>query len=384
MSGLEDHSHDHKEPATPPREGPSSEDHVHSHGSYAHSHDGHSHTHTEDFDEKHGLYEHVVEDEKGPAERYVTAGDAIDDLEESNEEVRYTGTSGLKVTVLEGLERLKNLKTMILRSCLVSDCSAIAANGATLEHLELYDNQLKSLRGVEACPKLRVLDVSFNVIRATNQVAICSELEECYIAANKLRSIDGFQRLEKLTKLDLGANRIRSIVGLPSNIKHLFLGKNRIERIDHLNHLTSLKVLDVQSNRLTSLENAFTSDVHANLQELYLAHNAIGPDLLPSHLAPLTSLSTLDLSHNRLTTLHAFAPLTALEDFWASYNQVPDLSAALPPIAHLPLTCIYLEHNPCYASDKAGYVNLLRETFPLLGQIDAVCYPPLGTNNNRR
>ena len=387
------HEHVHDEEHSHDGHSHSHDGHSHSHDGHSHSHDGHSHSHDSEALAP-GLYEFVdpkkavestpkeeepeeameVEVYKGPADRYVTALDATE-FDDESEEVRYAGTSGLKVTSMDGLDRVKNLRSLTLRSCLLRDCSAIAANGATLEFLELYDNQLRSLRGVEACPRLRVLDVSFNVIRSTQPVAICRDLEECYVAANKLRSIEGFEKLDKLTKLDLGANRIRSIDGLPPNLKHLFLGKNRIDKIQHLNHLTNLKVLDVQSNRLTSLSGDCFENL-ANLEELYLAHNAIGPDLEASQLAPLANLSTLDLSHNRLESLTPFAVLKKLEDLWISYNQIQeDLPLALQPITHLPLTCIYLDHNPCAADPR--YLPCLRETFPNLNQVDANSYPPL-------
>jgi len=219
--------------------------------------------------------------------------------------------------------------------------------------------------------------MSFNVIRSSKPVAVCTKLTELYLAANKFRTIENVDRLNELIKLDLGANRLREIPSLPPNIKHLFLGKNRIESISGLEALKDLRVLDVQSNRLTSLKNAF-SESQAHLSELYLAHNAIGQDLSASDLEPLKALGTIDLSHNRITTLNPFAPLHALEDLWLSYNQVPSLDA-IAAIVHLPLACIYLEHNPCAIEPR--YVTFLRETFSNINQIDAIAYPPLSSNN---
>lgn len=346
-------------------------DHEHSH-----THDGetlsHSHAHAEPEHSHSHLHEHVEEEpvEAGPAHRYVTAADATD-FDASATEIRYTGTSGLKVTSLDGLPQ--RLTHLTLRSCLVADMSAIAANGATLVHLELYDNQVKSLRGVEACPHLLVLDMSYNVIRTTAPVAVCSKLRELYVAANKLRTVDGLAALDELTKLDLGANRIRDIDGcLPPNLRHVYLGKNKIERVRGLAALSKLNVLDVQSNRLTSLADAF-GPAQANLVELYAAHNNVGPDLAPDHFAHLAALNTLDMSHNALTTLDPFVHLASLEDLWLSYNAVPSLEA-LDTIRHLPLTCIYLEHNPCARDPR--YVAFVRDLFPMLTQLDALCYPP--------
>ncbi|KAJ8602480.1 hypothetical protein CTAYLR_001211 [Chrysophaeum taylorii] len=351
--------------------------HEHEHGAHEHEHGAreHEHEHEHEVEE---LHEHVEKEEEGvneadvgPADRYVTPADATEFDDESTE-IRYTGTSGLKVTVLEGLYRLKRLTHLTLRSCLIADMSAISANGATLTHLELYDNQVRSLRGVEGCPHLVVLDMSFNVIRSSAPVAVCSRLQDCYIAANKLRTIEGLANLAELRKLDLGANRIREMGGFPPGLRHLFLGKNKIERIAGLDGIAELSVLDVQSNRLTSLQDAFGPNLRT-LRELYLANNAIGPDLEPGHLQHLANLVTIDLSHNRLTRLDPFAVLALLEDLWLSYNAVPDLDH-VSPVAKLPLTCIYLEHNPCAQDPR--YVAFLRDLFPTLTQVDANCYPP--------
>lgn len=343
---------------------------------HSHTHDGetysHSHAHA-DAEHSH-LHEHVeeepVEEDVGPAQRYVTAADATD-FEASATEIRYTGTSGLKVTSLDGLP--KRLTHLTLRSCLVADIAAIAANGATLVHLELYDNQVKSLRGVEACPHLLVLDMSYNVIRSTAPVAVCSKLRELYVAANKLRTVEGLAALDELTKIDLGANRIRDVDGcLPPNLSHVYLGKNKIDNLKGLTALSKLKVLDVQSNRLTSLDGAF-GPAHSNLVELYVAHNRVGLDLAPEHLSHLAALNTLDMSHNAITNFEPFVNLASLEDLWLSYNAVPSLEA-LDTIRHLSLTCIYLEHNPCARDPR--YVDFIRDLFPMLTQLDALCYPP--------
>ena len=42
----------------------------------------------------------------------------------------------------------------------------------------------------------------------------------------------------------------------------------------------------------------------------------------------------------------------------------------------LPLTCLYLDHNPCAAEPR--YANYLRDFFPLLEQLDANYAPARG------
>lgn len=309
-----------------------------------------------------------------PCERVIGIFEATD-VSADDEEIRYTGTSGLKVTVLDGLDGHRRLTSLILRSNLVTDMSAVACHGHTLVHLELYDNRVRSLRGVEACPNLEVLDMSYNGIRDMRPVAVCSKLRELFLAANKLRQIEGCENLAELKMIDLGANRIRVMEKLPPNVAKCFLGKNKIERIDNVAHLGRLRVLDVQSNRLVTLDATFDAQACPPLEELYLAHNAID-DPAEDALAPLAaSLGTLDLSHNKIRGFSAISKLANLEDLWLSYNAVPTCDA-VAAIKDLGLTCLYLEHNPCAKEPK--YANFLRDLIPTLEQLDANIAPARG------
>jgi protein phosphatase 1 regulatory subunit 7 len=363
-----DHAHARKE-LTATATGAHTHVHEHSHGGdevHAHSHAHVTDEQLHDHDRLHAYVDEStipVPEEKGPCDRLVTIFEATEVSLDATE-ICYVGTSGLKVTILDGLDRHKGrLTKLALRSNLVADCKAVASHGATLKHLELYDNRLKSLRGVEHCPFLQVIDVSYNGARDLAQVAVCAQLRELYAACNKLREVyTGLAKLEHLVMLDLGGNRLRSMAHLPPNVEKLFLGKNKIERIENVHALKRLQLLDVQSNRLTALE---AGSLPEQLRELYCANNAI-EDPPPDALANLC-LETVDLSHNRLTSLAVFAGLQ-LGDLWLSYNSVPSVDA-VHCLQGVPLTCLYLDHNPCAAEPR--YANYLRDFFPRLEQLDA-------------
>ncbi|KAL7448980.1 hypothetical protein ACHAXS_000180, partial [Conticribra weissflogii] len=199
--------------------------------------------------------------------------------------ITIVGTAGQKITRMGS--NLKdyvspNLTHLVFRSHLIKEMEGLAGMNH-LELLELYDNmidELKDLDGGEGgLPGvgLRVLDISYNVIRDMTPISLCPNLTELYIAQNKIKSMSGLRHLKHLRKIDLGANRIRVMVeeelsGL-ENLEELWLGKNKIEKIGGLNKLTKLRRLDLQSNRLTKIEN-LTGQVDT-LEELYLAHNGI-------------------------------------------------------------------------------------------------------------
>jgi len=181
------------------------------------------------------------------------------------------------------------LKQLVLRSHLIRIMEGLD-DLPFLELLELYDNQVSELRCLEGKSRLRVLDMSYNVVREMQPVRCCENLQELCactmhllylctafaaglrerawtvfshmsillflfpvrilfgflrppdLANNKIKSLGGLCGLHKLRKLDLGANRIRvmdaaELDGLTS-LEELWLGKNKIEKIEGLTKLT--------------------------------------------------------------------------------------------------------------------------------------------------
>lgn len=142
-----------------------------------------------------------------PIERVVTPHD-VAAIAEDDEVIYIVGTRGQKVTQIRGLEGMKRLRDLVLRSCLIRDMQGVEVL-SSLHKLELYDNAIESLCGLTTLSNLRVLDMSYNSVRDMSPVAACPLLEEIYLAQNKLNKIAGLEEMTKLRVLDLGANRIR-------------------------------------------------------------------------------------------------------------------------------------------------------------------------------
>ena len=340
--------------------------------------------------------------EPSPADRVRYPWDVVEDDRRGEEsgnnahlafpppdgELVIVGTAGQKITRMGGDELVtkcgSGLTRLVLRSHLLRKMDGLG--GFTqLELLELYDNQIEALEGLDGGDDgrpgttLRVLDMSYNVIRDMEPVRLCPNLEELYLANNKLKAIAGLKHLKKLRKIDLGANRIRimpeeELSGL-ENLEELWLGKNKIESIGGLDKLTKLRRLDVQANRLTRVEN-LTAQIDT-LEELYLAHNGIddeGASCETGLALNFTALNTIDMSRNRLKSTKPFAHLLALEELWLSGNSIQTFD----DVQHISIlgtrdgAClegIYLEMNPV-ASDFE-YRKKLAQMIPSLKQIDA-------------
>lgn len=315
------------------------------------------------------------------------------------------GTAGQKITRMgSNLHEYvsANLTHLVLRSHLIRTMEGISKL-KHLELLELYDNMIDEINDLsrgelvdnngdeedenneedDGLParNLRVLDISYNVIRDMNPIAQCLNLQELYIAQNKIKSIRGIGQLTQLRKVDLGANRIRvmeeeELSGL-INLEELWLGKNKIEHIGGISKLTKLRRLDVQSNRLTSIEN-LEGQVDT-LEELYLAHNGIDVEgaKCPTGLAlPFKQLNTIDMSRNRLTDTSPFAHLTSLNELWISGNDIKTFDDVEYIRSLVELEGVYLEYNPV-ASDFE-YRKKLVEIVPTLKQIDATMVGGIG------
>jgi len=304
-------------------------------------------------------------------------------LEEPNE-VKIIGTHGQKITLMgRNLSDMysPDIKTLILRSHLIGNMEGLRGF-ANLEVLELYDNSIGKLQDLnngengEPGFSLRILDMSYNVIRDMTPVQFCPNLVELYLAQNKIKQISGLKNLSNLRKLDLGANRISVMepneISTLTNLEELWLGKNKIKKIQGLEKLTKLLRLDIQSNRLTCVEN-LTSQIDT-LEELYLSGNGIkdeGLSLSSGINQQFKRLNTLDLSKNKLTTTKYFVKvLSSLEDLWISGNFIESFDETQFLSASTKLEVIYLEFNPI-ASDYEYRKKLKEIIGPSLNQIDS-------------
>jgi hypothetical protein len=101
-------------------------------------------------------------------------------------DVCIVGTAGQKITVIgKDFSRTLNaqMESVILRSHLIRTIEGLQCF-TNLQLLELYDNQVDALTGLDegpnGCPgsTLRVLDMSYNAIREMQPVALCPNLQE--------------------------------------------------------------------------------------------------------------------------------------------------------------------------------------------------------------
>lgn len=151
-----------------------------------------------------------------------------------------------------------------------NNISRMSLNRAeAVEYLDLSDNRISEISDLENVPRLRVLDLSYNLITEISMPRM--ELEELYLISNDIASIHGLD-LPRIKKLDMAANDIRRIENLEgcATLEELYLGSNRIGVIEGLEGLGCLAVLDLQNNDIEAVD---CSVIPRSVEVLLLGEN---------------------------------------------------------------------------------------------------------------
>ncbi|KMU77619.1 phosphatase 1 regulatory subunit 7 [Coccidioides immitis RMSCC 3703] len=116
-----------------------------------------------------------------------------------------------RVTSLKALrlERFTHLEKLCLRQNQIPRMSFPDNLGPTLKDLDLYDNLISHIKGLDQLTNLTSLDLSFNNIKHIKNLSKLVQLTDLYFVQNRIQKIEGLEGLTKLRNLELGANRIR-------------------------------------------------------------------------------------------------------------------------------------------------------------------------------
>ncbi|KAL3423459.1 Protein phosphatase 1 regulatory subunit SDS22 [Phlyctema vagabunda] len=306
--------------------------------------------------------EHVL-----PGETIDADEDLLDDYPLDEEDVDCIHARVTSIPSLR-LERFTKVKNLCLRQNTISEIEGLSPLADTLQELDLYDNMIAHIRGLEDLVKLTTLDLSFNKIKHIKKVNHLVELKNLYFVQNKITTIENLEGLEKLRMLELAANRIREMQNLESlkALEELWLGKNKITEIKGISALSNLKILSIQSNRIRDITGLESLE---NLEELYISHNALSS---LAGLGGIKKLRVMDISNNQIASLAGIGHLEDLEELWASYNQVADFADVERELKDKKnLNTVYFEGNPLQLRNPTLYRNKVRLTLPQVQQIDA-------------
>ncbi|CAK3881318.1 probable phosphatase PP1 regulatory subunit Sds22 [Lecanosticta acicola] len=302
-----------------------------------------------------------------PVEQIDADEDLLDGEDPDVDEIELLHSKITSIPALR-LERFKRLRRICLRQNQIQRITLPETCTSTLEDLELYDNLIKHIEGLEDYTRLQSLDLSYNKLKHIKRLSTLKELHHLYLVQNRISKIEGLQDLTNLVYLELGANRIRDIEGLETltKLENLWLGQNKITQLKGLHTLGNLRTLSIQANRLTSLD-GIESIPH--ITELYVSDNKI------TSLEPLrrnTKLETLDFQTNPISSLAGLEGLKDLQDVWASNCQIEsfqEIERVLKDKENLGE--VYFEGNPVQRQNPVLYRNKVRLALPQVNKIDA-------------
>lgn len=101
------------------------------------------------------------------------------------------------------------LQKICLRQNQISHIEFPHPFGDSLQDLDLYDNLISHIRGLDHLVHLTSLDLSFNKIKHIKNLAHLKELKDLYFVQNRIQKIENLEALNQLRNLELAANRIR-------------------------------------------------------------------------------------------------------------------------------------------------------------------------------
>ncbi|KAL6713786.1 protein phosphatase regulatory subunit Sds22 [Lecanora helva] len=307
-------------------------------------------------------------DEDAPPVDQINADeDLLEDYELDSDDIDLVHCRISSIPALR-LERFTKVQKLCFRQNQISHIEFPADIGSSLLEVDLYDNLISHIRGLDSLTHLTSLDLSFNKIKHIKNVDHLKQLRDIYFVQNKIQKIEGLDGLTKLRNLELAANRIREIENLDTltGLEELWLGKNKISELKNISHLSNLKILSIQSNRLPQIS-GLTDLVH--LEELYISHNALTKI---NGLNQNSNLRVLDISNNQITHLDNLAPLTQMEELWASSNLLQSFEEVEKELADKKgLNTVYFEMNPLQLKNPALYRNKIKLALPQIQQIDA-------------
>ncbi|KAJ1878981.1 hypothetical protein LPJ57_003095 [Coemansia sp. RSA 486] len=201
--------------------------------------------------------------------------------------------------------------------------------------IDLRDRGITHVDGLSECVKLRKLDLSSNKIETRDTLDGlhgAGSLVHVNLANNQLRTMSIVEDMLQINVLNLSNNQLSAIspsVAKCKELKALILGQNKISKIEYLDGLLNLNTLVVSQNEISKIPEM---PLLKELTKISAAHNKISdiPDLtqypklkeirlndnriaaVPESIRGCTGLKVVDLGNNKIDSWSSVAPLTSI------------------------------------------------------------------------
>lgn len=196
-----------------------------------------------------------------------------------------------KITEMSGLEALVNLRTLELGSNRIREIGGLDTL-VQLRALWLGRNKIAQVRNLEpVANSLRVLSLQANRLRTIHGLDALVNLEELYLGENGIQRIENLGALTKLRVIDLSNNLIEtigdSLAHLPA-LAELWLNQNRIaeyREIEPLASIASLRIVYLEMNPFCAEDTAYKNKVIHTLLQI----EQLDADDVPNRHVPTAS-----------------------------------------------------------------------------------------------
>ena len=156
---------------------------------------------------------------------------------------------------LKGIEELKKLKSLRMQDGVPAHDFWRLEGIHTLEGLDITNNNLTDLKGIEKLTQLQYLEAYDNKLKDVNELKHLKNLSYLLLDGNRLININALKNLTNLQEVDLSNNRLKSLKGVGNlkNLERLYVQGNRLTDVDEVMQLKKLWFLDISRNRLRRL-----------------------------------------------------------------------------------------------------------------------------------
>ena len=256
------------------------------------------------------------------------------------ENITYLDLHNQNIKSLNGIENLRNLKDLYLNDNQISDITPLGSL-SKLDNLNLSHNQISDITPIKGLNNLGSLDLSHNQISDIAPIKERNDLVNLDLSYNQISDITPLGELSKLDELYLDHNQISDIASIKEMnlLRTLLLNDNKIrdlKPIEKWSKQSNVSLLQLNNNQisdLTPLENL------KQLEELQLGSNRIS-DITP--LKGLNGLRILNLNNNRISDLMPLKDLKDLQSLYLNNNRIFDIT----PLKELTsLLGLYLSGN---------------------------------------
>ncbi|KAI3389344.1 hypothetical protein SNEBB_000263 [Seison nebaliae] len=200
---------------------------------------------------------------------------------------------------------LKQVPLIILEKDSDIYCATLKSKMNLVQHVRhTMLNQLPLFKN----DRIRLLNLKHNSIMRLPQLHfLYPSIVLLDLFDNRLTAINGINQLISLKVLLLGKNRIKKIENMRdiTSLDILDLHSNQITIVENLEHLSNLRILNLADNRIKSL--SILDNGFGNLSELNVKKNCIRQ--LPTSLKNLRKLKRIFLSRNRFSSLRSIGSL---------------------------------------------------------------------------